>query len=155
MVLTQAADDALTGAKFHPYVFSTLSNAMKHSRSGAYLMAAKPYKKYMCVGPDYSYGHSSWALFKSKLQGLRPDVEFVGELFPKFLAKDYTAEIKKVLETSPDAVWCSLWGDDAVNFIKQALPTGLFEKVKFAFPVAGALEVLVRLQKELFWGNFF
>jgi len=65
LVLTQAATDALTGAKFHPYVFSTLSNAMMHSRSGAYLMAAKPYKKYMCVGPDYSYGHSSWKMFKS------------------------------------------------------------------------------------------
>ena len=98
LVLTQAATDALTGAKFHPYVFSTLSNAMMHSRSGAYLMAAKPYKTYMCVGPDYSYGHSSWKMFKSKLQELRPDVEFVGELFPKFLAKDYSEEIKKVRE---------------------------------------------------------
>jgi branched-chain amino acid transport system substrate-binding protein len=143
LVLTQAAADELTGAKFHPYVFSTLSNAMMHSRSGAYLMASKPYKKYMCVGPDYSYGHSSWKMFKSKLQELRPDVEFVGELFPKFLAKDYTEEIKKVLESKPDAVWCPLWGGDAVNFIKQALPTGLFDKVKFIFPVAGALEVLI------------
>ena len=143
LVLTQAAADELTGAKFHPYVFSTLSNAMMHSRSGAYLMASKPYKKYMCVGPDYSYGHSSWKMFKSKLQELRPDVEFVGELFPKFLAKDYTEEIKKVLESKPDAIWCPLWGGDAVNFIKQALPTGLFDKVKFIFPVAGALEVLI------------
>ena len=149
LVLTQAATDALTGAKFHPYVFSTLSNAMMHSRSGAYLMAAKPYKKYMCVGPDYSYGHSSWKMFKSKLQELRPDVEFVGELFPKFLAKDYTEEIKKVLETKPDVVWCPLWGGDAINFIKQALPTGLFDKVKFAFPVAGALEVLVPLGSDM------
>ena len=149
LVLTQAATDALTGAKFHPYVFSTLSNAMMHSRSGAYLMAAKPYKKYMCVGPDYSYGHSSWKMFKSKLQELRPDVEFVGELFPKFLAKDYKAEIKKVLETKPDVVWCPLWGGDAINFIKQALPTGLFDKVKFAFPVAGALEVLVPLGSDM------
>jgi len=149
LVLTQAATDALTGAKFHPYVFSTLSNAMMHSRSGAYLMAAKPYKRYMCVGPDYSYGHSSWKMFKSKLQELRPDVEFVGELFPKFLAKDYTAEIKKVLETKPDVVWCPLWGGDAINFIKQALPTGLFDKVKFAFPVAGALEVLVPLGSDM------
>ena len=149
LVLTQAAADALTGTKFHPYVFSTLSNAMMHSRSGAYLMASKPYKRYMCVGPDYSYGHSSWKMFKSKLQELRPDVEFVGELFPKFLAKDYTEEIKKVLETKPDVVWCPLWGGDAVNFIKQALPTGLFDKVKFAFPVAGALEVLVPMGTEM------
>jgi len=149
LVLTQAATDALTGTKFHPYVFSTLSNAMMHSRSGAYLMAAKPYKRYMCVGPDYSYGHSSWKMFKSKLQELRPDVEFVGELFPKFLAKDYTVEINKVLETKPDVVWCPLWGGDAINFIKQALPTGLFDKVKFAFPVAGALEVLVPLGSDM------
>ena len=149
LVLTQAAADELTGAKFHPYVFSTLSNAMMHSRSGAYLMATKPYKKYMCVGPDYSYGHSSWKMFKSKLQELRPDVEFVGELFPKFLSKDYTEEIKKVLETKPDAVWCPLWGGDAVNFIKQALPTGLFDKVKFVFPVAGALEVLIPMGSDM------
>ena len=149
LVLTQAATDALTGAKFHPYVFSTLSNAMMHSRSGAYLMASKPYKKYMCVGPDYSYGHSSWKMFKSKLQELRPDVEFIGELFPKFLAKDYSEEINKVLESKPDAVWCPLWGGDAINFIKQALPTGLFDKVKFAFPVAGALEVLVPMGSDM------
>ena len=149
LVLTQAAADTLTGSKIHPYVFSTLSNAMMHSRSGAYLMAAKPFKRYMCVGPDYSYGHSSWKMFKTKLKELRPDVEFVGELFPKFLAKDYTEIINEVLATKPDAVWCPLWGGDAVNFIRQALQTGLFEKVKFVFPVAGALEVLVPLGKEM------
>jgi branched-chain amino acid transport system substrate-binding protein len=42
LILTQAAADELTGVDFHPYVFSTLSNAMMHSRSGARLMATKP-----------------------------------------------------------------------------------------------------------------
>ncbi|MFH2125420.1 MAG: ABC transporter substrate-binding protein, partial [Pseudomonadota bacterium] len=83
LVATQAATDALTGAKLHPYIFSTLSNAMMHARSGAYLMASKPYKRYMVIGPDYNYGHASWRMFKEKLKALRPDVEFVGELFPK------------------------------------------------------------------------
>jgi len=41
-----------------------------------------------------------------------------------------------------------------VNFIKQALPTGLFAKVKFAFPCAGALEVLVPMGKEMPDGVF-
>jgi branched-chain amino acid transport system substrate-binding protein len=149
LVTTQAATDALTGAKIHPYIFSTLSNAMMHSRSGAYFLAAKPYKRYMCVGPDYSYGHASWEMFKTKLQELRPDVEFVGELFPKFLAKDYTEYIKQIDEMKPDVVWSPLWGGDAVTFIRQALPTGLFDRVKFAFPVAGALEVLMPLAKEM------
>ncbi|MBN2124272.1 MAG: ABC transporter substrate-binding protein [Deltaproteobacteria bacterium] len=149
LVVTQAAADELTGAKLHPYVFSTLSNAMMHARSGAYLMASRPYKRYMCLAPDYSYGHSSWKMFKEKLQELRPDVQIAGELFPKFLSKDYSAEIKAIQEAAPDAVWSPLWGGDAVTFIKQALPTGLFDKVKFAFPCAGALEVLVPMGKEM------
>jgi branched-chain amino acid transport system substrate-binding protein len=149
LVTTQAATDALTGAKLHPYIFSTLSNAMMHARSGAYLMAAKPYKRYMVIGPDYNYGHASWRMFKEKLKELRPDVEFVGELFPKFLSKDYSKYIKKIQEAKPDAVWSPLWGGDAVTFIKQALPTGLFKDVKFAFPCAGALEVLVPMGKDM------
>lgn len=148
LVLTQAAADSLTGKNFHPYVFSTLSNAMMHARAGAYLMASKPYKRYMVVGPNYNYGHSSWNIFKEKLKELRPDVEFVGEEFPKFFAKDYSASIKKIKEVKPDAVWSPLWGADAVNFIKQAGPE-LFKDVKFAFPCAGALEVLVPMGKNM------
>ncbi|MFO7600939.1 MAG: ABC transporter substrate-binding protein [Candidatus Desulfacyla sp.] len=149
LIATQAADDALTGARLHPYIYSTLSNAMMHARSGAYLLASKPYKRYMCIGPDYSYGHSSWEMFKTKLKELRPDVEIVGELFPKFLADDYSAYIKQIQEAKPDMVWSPLWGGDAVTFIKQALPTGLFKQVKFAFPCAGALEVLVPMGKDM------
>lgn len=149
LIVTQAAADELTGADFHPYLFSTMSNAMMHARSGAYLMASKPYKRYMCIGPDYSYGHSSWKMFKDKLTELRPDVEIVGELWPKFVTEDYSAFIPQITAAKPDAVWSPLWGGDAVNFIKQALPTGLFENVKFAFPCAGALEVLVPMGTEM------
>ena len=48
LVLTQAASEEMTGSKFSPYVFSTLSNAMMHSRAGAYVMATTP------VTIDYS-----------------------------------------------------------------------------------------------------
>jgi len=149
LIVTQAAADVLTGAKLHPYIFSTLSNAMMHARSGAYLLASKPYKRYMCIGPDYSYGHSSWNMFKAKLKELNPNVEIVGELFPKFFAKDYAAYIKQIQEAKPDVVWSPLWGEDAVNFIRQAIPTGIFKTVKFAFPCAGALEVLVPMGKDM------
>ncbi len=149
LVVTQAATGALTGAKFNPYLFSTLSNAMMHARAGAYLMASKPYKKWMAVGPDYNYGHGSWKMFKDKLKELRPDVEFVGEAWPKLMTKDYKPFIKEVLAKKPDAVWCPLWGGDAVTFIKQALPEKLFDKVKFAFPCGGALEVLIPVGKDM------
>ncbi len=149
LILTQAAADSLTGDQFSRYQFSTLSNAMMHSRSGAIYLAPKPYKRWMCIGPNYNYGWDSWAQFKSKLKELRPDVEFIGELWPKLMEKDFNPFIQKILEAKPDVVWSPLWGMDAVNFIKQAVPLGLFDKIKFAFPDGAALETLVPLGKEM------
>src|SRR4030065_2215269 len=93
----------------------------------------------MNIGPDYAYGRESWASFISKLKELQPDVEVVGELWTKLMEKDFTPFIQKIVETKPDAVWSSLWGNDAVNFVKQALPTGFFYKVKIAFSDGAAL----------------
>ncbi len=149
LVVTQSATDALTGAKFNPYLFSTLSNAMMHSRAGAHLMAGKPFKRWMCVGPDYNYGHSSWKMFRERLQQLRPDVEIVGETFPKIMSKDYEAFIDEVAKAKPDAVWCPLWGNDAVRFIKQAKEKGLFDSIAFAFPVGAALETMIPVGKDM------
>jgi branched-chain amino acid transport system substrate-binding protein len=154
LILTQAAANSMTDDLFTPYQFSILSNAMMHSRSGAYYMASKPFKRWMCIGPNYNYGHESWAAFKDKLKELRPDVEFVGELWPKLMEKDYTSFIKKIAELKPDAVWSPLWGNDANNFIKQALPTGMFNNIKFAFPDGAALETLVPLGKDLPEGTY-
>lgn len=149
LVLTQSATNSLTDAKFNRYLFSTLSNAMMHSRAGAYFMAGKPYKRWMCIGPGYSYGYESWNSFKEKLKELRPDIEIVGELWPKLTEPDYTSFIQKIIEAKPEAVWSPLWGMDAVTFIKQALPVGLFDKIKFVFPDGAALETLIPLGKSL------
>lgn len=154
LILTQAAANSMTDELFSPYQFSVLSNAMMHSRSGAYYMAAKPYKRWMCIGPNYNYGHESWAAFRDKLKELRPDVEIVGELWPKLMEKDYAPFIQKIVEAKPDAVWSPLWGNDANNFIKQALPSGLFNTVKFAFPDGAALETLIPLGKDLPQGTY-
>jgi branched-chain amino acid transport system substrate-binding protein len=154
LVLTQSATNSLTDAKFNRYMFSTLSNAMMHSRAGAYLMASKPYKRWMCIGPGYSYGYESWNSFKAKLKELRPDVEIVGELWPKLTEPDYTSFIQKIIEAKPEAIWSPLWGMDAVTFIKQALPLGLFDKIKFAFPDGAALETLIPLGKSIPEGLF-
>lgn len=149
LVLTQAAADSLTGDQFSRYQFATLSNAMMHSRAGAYYMASKPYKRWMCIGPNYNYGWDSWAQFKTKLKELRSNVEFIGELWPKLMEKDFTPFIQKILEAKPDGIWSPLWGMDAVNFIKQGLPMGLFDKIKFAFPDGAALETLIPLGKDM------
>ena len=45
-----------------------------------------------------------------------------------------------------------MWGNDADNFVKQALPMGLFNNVKFAFTDGAALETLVALGKRCHTG---
>lgn len=154
LVVTQSLTDALTGSRFNPYLFSVLSNSIMLSRSGAYLMASKPYKRWMCVGPDYNFGRASWKMFKDKLKELRPDVEFVGEAWPKLLTRDYTPHINKILKLKPDAVWCPLWGSDALAFIRQSMPLGLFKKTKSAFPIGASMTVLEPLGKEMPEGIF-
>ena len=154
LILTQAAANSMTDTGFGRYQFATLSNAMMHSRSGAYYMASKPYKRWMVIGPNYNYGHESWAAFKDKLKELRPDVEFVGEAWPKLTEKEFKTFIDKIIEAKPDAVWSPLWGMDAVNFIKQAKAHQLFDQIAFAFPDGAALETLVPLGKEMPNGVF-
>ncbi len=154
LILTQAAADSLTGDQFSPYQYATMSTAMMHARAGAYYVAARPYKRWMCIGPNYNYGWDSWVQFKAKLKELRPDAEFVGEVWPKLTETDYTPYIKLIMEAKPDAVWAPLWGMDAVNFIKQALPFGLFDTIKFAFPDGAALETLMPLGKKMPEGTF-
>ena len=149
LVMTQAAADSLTGAQFNLYWFATMSNAMMHSRAGAYFVADKPYKRWMCIGPNYNYGWDSWASFKGKLKELRPDVEFLDALWPKLTEKEYGPFIKKIMDAKPDAVWSPLWGMDAVNFIRQGLAVGLFDKIKFAFPDGAALETLVPMGRQM------
>jgi branched-chain amino acid transport system substrate-binding protein len=149
LVLTQAAADSLTGEQFSRYQFATLSSAMMHSRAGAYYMAPKGYKRWICIGPNYNYGWDSWAQFKAKLKELQPGVEFLGEQWPKLMEADFKPYIEKILEAKPDAVWSPLWGMDAVNFIKQGLAMGIFNKIKFAFPDGAALETLVPLGKDM------
>jgi branched-chain amino acid transport system substrate-binding protein len=154
LILTQAAANSMTDTGFGRYQFATLSNAMMHSRSGAYYMASKPYKRWMVIGPNYNYGHESWAAFRDKLKELRPDAEFVGEAWPKLTEKEFKPFIDKIIEAKPDAVWSPLWGMDAVNFIKQAKAHQLFDKIAFAFPDGAALETLVPLGKEMPNGVF-
>lgn len=81
-------------------------------------------------------------------------MEFIGEVWPKLMEQDFRPFIQKVLEAKPDAIWSPLWGMDAVNFVKQGLPMGLFDKIKFAFPDGAALETLIPLGKDMPEGTF-
>jgi len=150
MVATSMSD-TITKDKGHRYVFRAQACNSQEGLSWAIFMAKKPEAKTWAVaGPDYEYGHNLWEVFISRLKALRPDVKVVAEAWPKFGEPNYTSYINAILAPNPDAVFTAFWGGDLINFIKQAKPYGLFEKVKFPVITGAAdLTVVQALKKDM------
>lgn len=136
--------------KLHPYVFRAAANTNTEGRSAAVFMAKHPWKKIYTIGPDYEYGQMVTKAFVEWIKKIKPDVEIVGQAWPKLGEADYTPFITAALAKKPDAAFFSLWGGDFVNFSKQAKPYGFYEKVKVVSAgEAGSPETAIALKDDL------
>jgi branched-chain amino acid transport system substrate-binding protein len=112
------------------YVFRTSANQAADSVAMArYALSVKPDIKTIAgANEDYAWGRDSWAAFKLAILQLKPDIKVVAELWTKFQAGEYSAEISRLLAEKPDVVHSSFWGGGLITFIKQAGPRGLFDQ---------------------------
>jgi branched-chain amino acid transport system substrate-binding protein len=120
---------------FTPYSFRTARVAIHDSIVGGYYagkMAKKlNLKKWYSISPDYAYGHDNTDLFFEYTKKHDPDIQIMGQQWPKIFEPDYTAHITKIMKDKPDAVYSCLWGGDLTAFLEQASLYGLFQRVKF------------------------
>jgi len=136
--------------KLHPYVFRSAANTNTEGRSAAVFMAKHPWKTVYTIGPDYEYGQMVTKAFVEWIKKIKPDVEIVGQGWPKLGEADFTPFITAALAKKPDAAFFSLWGGDFVNFSKQAKPYGFYEKVKVvAAGEGGSPETAISLKDDL------
>ena len=114
----------------HRYVFRTAAHAASENISAAlYVLATKPDLKTIAgLNYDYAYGRDSWDVFKRTILKLKPDVQVAGELWTKFLATEYSAEISRLLALKPDVIHTVNWGAGLTSFINQGETRGLFEQ---------------------------
>ncbi len=119
----------------YKYVFRTSAHALSENVSAAlYVLQIKPDLKTIAgLNYDYAYGRDSWEIFKRTILKLKPDVKVVGELWVKFLASSYSAEISKLLTAKPDVVHSVNWGAGLTALIKQGKTRGLFDKSLVVF----------------------
>jgi branched-chain amino acid transport system substrate-binding protein len=112
------------------YVFRTAAHAASENISAAlYVLAAKPNLKTIAgLNYDYAYGRDSWDVFKRAILKLKPDVQVVGELWTKFLATEYSAEVSRLLALKPDVIHTVNWGAGLSSFINQGETRGLFDQ---------------------------
>lgn len=85
------------------------------------------------IHPDYAYGrnaHDHMQIVLEKVLG-KDRVEVVYEGWPGlFQVTDFGSYITQILASGADVLLTSLWGGDSINFYKQALGYGLFNKLK-------------------------
>ena len=101
-----------------------------------YLVKNKPnFKTVAGVNQDYAAGRDQWALFLAALKALKPDVQVVAELFPKFGAPDYSTEISRIQALRPDVIVNTSWGGDLDTFVQQAAARGAMTQGTYVFPL--------------------
>ena len=126
-----ARSERITNDKGHEYVFRGCPNAELEGMAGGAYAATQPYKKWFILGEDYEYGHSIADNFWKGLSKSKPDVEKVGEAWPKLQETDYTPYLTALAAKKPEAVYVAFGASGLIALMKQAKLFGLTEK----FPV--------------------
>ncbi len=114
----------------YKYVFRTSAHSASENIAAAlYVLALKPNLKTIAgVNYDYAYGRDSWDAFKRTILKYKPDVQVVGELWPKILSTEYSSEISRLLALKPDVIHTVNWGAGLTSFSNQAETRGLFDQ---------------------------
>lgn len=101
---------------------------------GAYaasVVRARNLRRWMTVSPDYAYGRDTTAEFLEYLRHFVPEVQVVGETWPRLFQPDYTENITRLSQGRPQAIYSCLWAGDLVTFMEQASIFGLLANTQF------------------------
>jgi len=135
-----ARSEKITEDKGHEYLFRGCPSADIEGTAGGAFAAAMPYKKWYILGEDYEYGHSIADNFWKGLKKNKPDVEKVGEAWPKLQETDYTPYLTALMASKPEAVYVAFGASGLIAVMKQVKLFGLPEKVPvFAFGLADSV----------------
>ena len=120
------------------YVVRTQANATSEMVATVlYLLRTKPdFKTLAVVNQDYAWGRDSWEIFINTLRTLKPDVQVVAELFPKFGSTDFSSEISRLQALAPDVILSTSWGGELDTLIRQSAQRGLIRTSTWVLPLA-------------------
>lgn len=122
----------LCGKDGHRYIFKPAGMSADHAgySVGEYL-SEKPWKKYYLIGSDYVFAHQVLGFVWERLKKNKPEVEKVGEFWPKMVERDFTSYVTGIMAAQPEAVIALLPGTAGMDFIRQAKGYGFFDKTHY------------------------
>jgi branched-chain amino acid transport system substrate-binding protein len=111
--------------------------------------AAKLHKKrWAVVYPNYEYGQSAVATFKTLLKQAQPDVEFVNDQ-PVPLGKvDAGSVVQALADAKPDAIFNVLFAADLTKLVREGNTRGLFKDMPVVSLLTGEPEYLDPLKDD-------
>ena len=128
-------------------VFQIGPNNVMEGKAHALDLARSDYRKYFILGTGREEDRAQANSFKKWLKTLKPEVEFSGEFWQPTEDEDYSSVIDRVLAAQPQMVYSTLKGQALVNFTRQAVKTGFFNKV--AFTASYDVGVLQELKRDM------
>ena len=125
-------------------------------RPGTYMQAAMlvpeaiklKKKRWAVVYPNYEYGQSAVAAFKTLLKQAQPDVEFVGEQATPLGKIDAGSVVQALADAKPDAIFNVLFGADLSKFVREGNTRGLFKDTAVVSVLTGEPEYMDPLKDE-------
>ena len=144
--------DALVWERGNRYTFRVRPSTYMHAAALAEEAVRLPGRSWYVIAPNYEYGQSMVASFRSLLKARRPDVAFVGEQWPalaKLQPAGAAAIVKAALDAKADAVFTALFGPDLAQLVREGKRQGLFPRVPVLAPLAGDPEYLDILRDDV------
>jgi branched-chain amino acid transport system substrate-binding protein len=125
-------------------------------RPGTYMQAAMlvpeavklKKKRWAVVYPNYEYGQSAVAAFKTLMKAAQPDVEFVAEQATPLGKVDAGSVAQALADAKPDAIFNVLFGADLSKFVREGNTRGLFKDRAVVSVLTGEPEYLDPLKDE-------
>ena len=105
-------------------------------------------KRWAIVYPNYEYGQSAVATFKTLLKAAQPDVEFVAEQATPLGKIDAGNVVQALADARPDAMFNVLFAADLAKFVRAGTQRNFFEGLSVVSMLTGEPEYLDPLGTE-------
>ena len=105
-------------------------------------------RRWAIVYPNYEYGQSAVASFKTLMKQAQPDIEFVAEQATPLGKIDAGAVTQALADAKPDAIFNALFATDLARFVREGNTRGLFEGREVVSLLSGEPEYLEPLRNE-------
>jgi branched-chain amino acid transport system substrate-binding protein len=131
LIISNAGNDALTGALCSPWILrSSFSNAQISREMGPW-MAARGYQRVFLMAFDYAAGHQAMEAFRGGFVAAGGTV--IGEEYPPLgETEDFGPYLAKVKASNPDAAYVFFAGGPAIQFVKEWAAFGLKGEIQLA-----------------------